>query len=67
MRGLMASTCEKRNAVLIDMTAWVTAKIKLFFLFIYLFKNHWCVELKIFFYASFVDAICFFSTGGSRG
>lgn len=34
MRDLMSSTCEKRDAVLIDMTAWVTAKIKPLFIFI---------------------------------
>lgn len=34
MRDLMSSTCKKRDAVLIDMTAWVTAKIKPFFIFI---------------------------------
>lgn len=33
MRDLMSSTCQKRNAVLIDMTAWVTAKTKLFLSF----------------------------------
>lgn len=58
MRDLMSSTCKKRDAVLIDMTAWVTAKIKPFFIFILFYKSplHWCVESKIVFYASFVDA-----------